>query len=76
MSKANEASPATNGSDLERLVRHWECGWCGRPTQQDGTPLTMSEIGLQKDVDRDAWPVSGKCCKDENDKALVDDFDA
>jgi hypothetical protein len=36
----------------------------------------MSEIGLQKDVERDAYPVSGKCCKDENDKALADDFDA
>lgn len=42
----------------------YRCGWCGQPTEQDGTVLTMSQIGLVSDIARwdTAESVHGECC--------------
>jgi hypothetical protein len=59
MSEANE---------VERDVMCWRCGWCGRPTREDCTPMAMSEIGLKKDIDKtwaDAKLVNGECCAND-----------
>ena len=57
-------SNTDKGGD-ERAGMRWRCGWCGSPTHKDGTPLSMSEIGLTKDIERNwvnAELVNGDCC--------------
>lgn len=39
MSEANEASPATKGSEVERAVRHHYCSFCGG--RDDEVPLLI-----------------------------------
>jgi hypothetical protein len=43
---------------------YYRCGWCGAPTDKEGEPLTMSQIGLSKHISRwnNAKKVSGGCC--------------
>lgn len=54
---------------VDCLVMRWRCGWCGTPTQEDGTPMAISEIGLTKDIEKhwgDAKLVNGDCCLDND----------
>lgn len=49
----------------QRVVMRYRCGWCGRPTQEDGTPIPLIEVGLIADIDqeyKDAEKVNGGCC--------------
>lgn len=52
---------------VEQLVVCYRCGWCGAPTDKEGRPLGMSEIGLKKDISLwdDAELVNGQCCENE-----------
>jgi len=63
MSEAkNEVQPKAS---LERVVMRYRCGWCGRPTLEDGTPIPLIEVGLIEDIDKeykDAEKVNGGCC--------------
>ena len=52
-------------SDQQRVVMRYRCGWCGRPTLEDGTPMPLIEVGLIDDIDgeyKDAEEVNGGCC--------------
>jgi len=52
-------------SDQQRVVMRYRCGWCGRPTLEDGTPMPLIEVGLIDDIDgeyKDAEKVNGGCC--------------
>lgn len=45
-------------------MKLYRCGSCGQPTDEHGEPLTMSQIGLTKDLSLwdDAELVHGYCC--------------
>ena len=61
--EVSEANELTN--PVERVVMRYRCGWCGRPTLEDGTPIPLIEVGLIDDIDeeyKDAEKVNGGCC--------------
>ena len=65
MSNANVVSPSDDRSGFDAVVMRYRCGWCGRPTLEDGTPIPLIEVGLIDDVDeeyKDAEKVNGGCC--------------
>ena len=52
---------------LQEIKKLYRCGYCGAPCEEDGSSLSMSMIGLAKDLERydQAEQVHGECCRPE-----------
>ena len=45
------------------MTRCYRCGWCGTPTSEAGSPLSLEQVEAWEFAEWDsATPVDGACC--------------